>query len=310
MNISRLASTLTFAIFLVFFGCKEQPIENEEINQYQLSLAQWSLHKELHEGRLDNFDFIRIADSLNFEGVEFVNQFFMDRAGDSIFLTQLKDTLLVYNITPLLIMIDGEGDLANPNIEESEIAITNHYKWIDAAQYLGCHSIRVNLFGDGDSISVTKAAINSLKKMCSYASTKNINILVENHGGLSSNGDWLSSVMDSVRMPNCGTLPDFGNFCLKWENGGRWGSNCLEAYPIYKGIEELMPYAFGVSAKSYEFDAKGNEVNIDYDKMLSIIKKSNYEGFIGVEYEGTGLSSIEGIVATKNLLIKSFSKES
>jgi sugar phosphate isomerase/epimerase len=112
---------------------------------------------------------------------------------------------------------------------------------------------------------------------------------VENHGGLSSNGDWLAGVMKLVNKPNCGTLPDFGNF---------------HDYDRYRGVEELLPFAKGVSAKSHEFDADGNEVRTDYRRMLRMVVAAGYCGWVGVEYEGNGLSEPEGILATKKLLEK------
>jgi len=205
-------------------------------------------------------------------------------------------------VKQLLIMIDGEGHLGDPDETKRNEAVLNHHKWVDAAAYLGCHSIRVNAHGEGKAEDVAKAAIDGLSKLSDYASAKNINVIVENHGGYSSNGQWLADVMAKVNKPNCGTLPDFGNFCLRSEKDAKGDNKCVEEYDRYKGVEELMPYAKAVSAKSFDFGELGFETTIDYPKMMDIVQKANYRGFIGVEYEGTVLSEEEGIKATKVLI--------
>ena len=201
-------------------------------------------------------------------------------------------------------MVDGEGDLAVNDSEERNKAVENHKKWVDAANYLGCHSIRVNLFGSNDPEEWKANSADALSKLAEYASTKNVNILVENHGYLSSNADLLIEVMKQVNMENCGTLPDFGNFCLRRKDGERWDAACVEEYPRYEGVEKMMPYAKAVSAKSYSFNENGREETIDYKNMLEIIKAEGYNGFIGVEFEGTEIPPREGIMKTKNLLIE------
>lgn len=307
--VNTVIKILTFAIAMIFISCNETKHPQLSNSRFQLSLAQWSFHNELFEHKMDNFDFVRVADSLGFEGVEFVDQFLVGKAKDSTYLSQLKDTLAYYNITPLLIMIDLEGDLASPDGMERNKSVDNHKKWINAAQFLGCHSIRVNLFGDGDSISVTEASIDALTKLSNYASNYPVNIIVENHGGLSSNGKWLSDVVKKVNKTNCGTLPDFDNFCLMREGNARWSAPCIKEYPRYMGVEELLPFAKGISAKSFAFNENGEETSIDYKKMMELINASAYTGFIGIEYEGEELSSIEGIQATKNLLLQYFPTE-
>jgi sugar phosphate isomerase/epimerase len=201
-------------------------------------------------------------------------------------------------------MVDGEGDLAVPNEEERNQAVENHKKWVDAAEFLGADAIRVNLFGSDEPEEWKAASIDGLTKLSEYAAGKNINVLVENHGYLSSNAALLVEVMEGVNMENCGTLPDFGNFCLKREGGERWQAACIDEYPKYQGVEEMMPHAKAVSAKSYEFDENGQETTIDYGRMLQIVKDAGYTGFIGVEFEGQELTAEEGILATKDLLIE------
>jgi sugar phosphate isomerase/epimerase len=193
-------------------------------------------------------------------------------------------------------MCDGEGHLGDPDDKKRTRAIENHYKWIDAATELGCHSIRVNAQSEGTPDEQRKLAANGLLRLTEHADTKNINVIVENHGGISSNGAWLASVMVEVNNSRCGTLPDFGNFILDW--GTR------EEYDRYKGVEELMPFAKAVSAKSHDFDENGNEIHTDYRKMLGIVLNSGYRGWIGVEYEGTNVGEFEGIIRTRDLLQK------
>ena len=275
---------------------------------FKLSLAQWSFHKALQTGGMDNLDFASKAKSLGFEGIEYVNQFFKDKAKDNMYLHQMNVRAKSAGIEQLLIMIDGEGSLATPDSNELKQSVDNHRKWIDAASALGCHSIRVNCFGVGTSEDVAAAGIDGLSMLSEIAATQNINVIVENHGGYSSVGQWMSAVIEKVNMDNCGTLPDFGNFCIEREGGEMWGTPCIKEYNKYKGVKELLPHAKAVSAKSFDFDNKGNETTIDYKKMLSLVKLAGYKGYIGVEYEGENLSEEEGIIKTRDLLL-SIAKE-
>jgi sugar phosphate isomerase/epimerase len=230
----------------------------------------------------------------------------MKDAGLDAILNELKKRSDSLGMDNLIIMIDREGDLSFSDEAETQKAIENHKKWIDAAAFLGCHSIRINLFGDPDPETWVKNSVRSLKALGEYGATKNVNILVENHGGLSSDAALLARVMKEVGMDNCGTLPDFGNFCVKREGGARWSAPCIEEYDKYKGIAELMPFAKGVSAKSYDFDENGDETTIDYYKMMDIVAESNFQGYVGVEYEGE--DPIPGIKATKALVEKAINK--
>ena len=283
---------------------------------FKLSLAQWSLNKPIIGGELDPMDFAEKANEMGFEGIEYVTGFYAAPIKNAEYpeakMKQVLDTLKArseqYGVKNLLLMVDGEGDLAVNDSVERNKSVENHKKWIDAAQYLGCHSIRVNLFGSDKTEEWKNNSIDALRKLSEYAQPKGINILVENHGYLSSNADLLVEVMKEVNMENCGTLPDFGNFCLKREGGERWEAKCVEEFPRYEGVEKLMSYAKAVSAKSYTFDETGNEDLIDYKKMLQIIKDAGYSGYIGVEFEGTDISAEKGIMATKDLLIKAGSE--
>lgn len=313
---------LLLVSFCLFFSCKNAKEEQAETNEvmadtipqksYPLSLAQWSLNKPIFAGTADPMDFAKTASELGFEGLEYVSQLYtneainfpMKEAGLRIILDSLKARSERYGLKNVLIMVDGEGDFSFNDEKATAQAVENHKKWVDAAAFLGCHSIRVNLFGEEDPEAWVTNSVRSLKALCEYAATKNVNIIVENHGGLSSNGELLSRVMKEVNMPNCGTLPDFGNFCLKREGGARWGAPCVEEYDRYKGTEEILPFATGVSAKSYAFDTEGNETTIDYFKMFDIIKKSDFEGFVGIEFEGPEEDPVAGIKATKALVEK------
>ncbi len=277
---------------------------------FKLSLAQWSLHKAILEKKtLSNMDFALKARQLGFDGIEYVSQMYTPDGKSSIALLakELLQRSTDNGVKNVLIMIDGEGELAAQSKKERNEAIDKHSKWVDAAAVLGCHSVRVNLFGVGaeKDFSQWKAtSIDGLGRLSEYAAKSNINVIVENHGGLSSDAGKLTEVIKAINLRNCGTLPDFGNFCIKRDSGERWAGDCIEHYDKYKGVAEMMPFAKGVSAKSYDFDANGNETTIDYLKMLKIIKESGYKSYIGVEYEGARLDEEAGILATKALLLK------
>jgi sugar phosphate isomerase/epimerase len=300
-----------------FFSCSAKTSSNE-INDstnmgiakpsglfFKISLAEWSLHKMLQAGKMDHLDFpAKAKNEFGINAVEYVNQFFMDKASDQTYLSELKKRCDDNGVTSVLIMCDNEGFLANTDDKKRQEAVENHFKWVEAAQFLGCHSIRVNCFGEGEPEEVAQAGIDGLRRLSDFARPFEINVIVENHGSYSSNGQWLQNIMKEVSLPNCGTLPDFGNFCLRREKGDMWESPCVESYDRYKGVEEMMPFAKGVSAKAYDFDKHGNCIETDYSKMLSIVKAAGYNGYIGIEYEGDKLSEEEGIKVTKALLEK------
>jgi sugar phosphate isomerase/epimerase len=322
--------TVKFAVIIIvissigFNSCAQSKKENKEGNTtskqdqpfFKLSLAQWSLHKQIMAGEMSPLDFAQKANEFGFEGIEYVSQLYTDelkknpdsKAAMQTLLTALKEKSITYNVKNVLIMVDNEGDLASAVEAERDEAVENHKKWVDAAQFLGCHSIRVNLFGTNDPEVWKVTAVDGLSKLAAYAKDKNVNVIVENHGYLSSNATLLVEVIHNVNATNCGVLPDFGNFCLKREGGERWEAKCIEEYDRYKGVGEMMPVAKAVSAKSYDFDVNGNETTIDYVKMLQIVKDGGYTGFIGVEYEGSILGETEGLMATKNLLLNAAKK--
>ncbi|MCR9286490.1 MAG: sugar phosphate isomerase/epimerase [Bacteroidetes bacterium] len=266
---------------------------------FKVSLAQWSLHRALQSGEMDNLDFAAAArNDYDIGAIEYVNQFFKDKAKDAAYLAEMNKRAADNGVKNLLIMIDSEGGLAETDDAQRKKAVENHYKWVEAAKTLGCHSIRVNAYSSNPDIGEAgKAAIDGLGSLATFAKDFDINVIVENHGGFSSDGKWLSGIMARINIPNCGTLPDFGNFCVRNENG-----KCADEYDRYMGVTELMPFAKAVSAKSHDFDANGNETNTDYLKMMQIVKAAGYNGYVGIEYEGSVLSEKEGIMATKALL--------
>ncbi len=266
---------------------------------FKISLAEWSLHGALNAKEMDNLDFpVKARKDFGLSAVEYVNKFFKDKAKDTAYLSELKKRCDDNGVTSVLIMCDDEGHMGDTDSAKRQQTVENHYRWVDAAKFLGCHAIRVNCAGVGTPQEVAAAGTDGLRKLSEYGQQAGINVIVENHGGYSSNGQWLADVIRSVGMPNCGVLADFNNFCLKRDEA----NTCIEWYDRYKGVKEMMPYAKGVSAKALDFDENGNCVETDYVKMLAIVKEAGYSGYLGVEYEGSKLSEYDGIKATIRLL--------
>lgn len=260
---------------------------------FEISLAEWSLHRTIFGGKLDNLDFAKAAKrDYGINAIEFVNQFFKDKAKNTEYLTELKKRADGEGVKMLLIMCDGEGALGDADEKKRQTAVENHFKWVEAAKFLGCHAIRVNAQSSGSYDEQVDRAADGLRKLTEFGTKHDISVIVENHGGLSSNGEWLAKVMKKVDLPRCGTLPDFGNFRVSKE----------EMYDRYKGVTELMPFAKAVSAKSHDFNDAGDETNTDYVKMMKIVLAAGYHGYVGIEYEGGKLGEPEGIKATKKLL--------
>jgi L-ribulose-5-phosphate 3-epimerase len=260
---------------------------------FKISLAQWSWHRRLFgraEPKLDNLDFAKEAHALGITAVEYVNIFFTVKGNDTKYLAEMKKRAEDLGVKSVLIMCDDEGALGDPDSQLRSQAVNNHHKWVRAAKYLGCHSIRVNAYSKGSADEQQNLAADGLRTLSEYAAGHDINVIVENHGDLSSNGRWLTGVIKKVDLPNCGTLPDFGNFPPETD--------------IYAAVQMLMPYAKSVSAKSYDFDDKGDETKIDYYRMMKIVLDAGYKSYVGIEYEGERLSETDGIVATKKLLEK------
>jgi len=278
----------------VSVGCQSLAGGNSN-SLYDISLAQWSLNRQFFGGKLNALDFAKVTkEEFGLNAIEYVNQFFKDKANDEAYLGQLKSRAADHGVKSLLIMVDGEGSLGHGDTAQRNKAVQNHHKWADAAKFLGCHSIRVNAAttGNGSFEENQKLAADGLRSLSEYGAELGLNVIVENHGGLSSNGAWLAGVMKIVNLSNCGTLPDFGNFNV---GDGKW-------YDRYQGVTELMPFAKAVSAKSHEFDEKGDEVRTDYRRMMSIVLAAGYHGYVGIEYEGSKVDAYTGIKKTKQLL--------
>jgi len=254
---------------------------------FKISLAEWSFHKALQAKQMDNLDFAQAARDLGLDAIEYVNVFFKDKAKDAAYLAELNRRAKDLGIFQHLIMCDGEGNLGDPDPAKRARAVENHYKWADAAKTLGCLTIRVNAESAGSFEEQQKLAADGLRRLTEYGAKLDLNVIVENHGGLSSHGDWLAGVMKLVDHPRCGTLPDFGNFY---------------EYDRYQGVRDMMPFAKAVSAKSFDFDARGEETKIDYHRMMKIVLDAGFHSWIGIEYEGDRLPEIDGIKQTKALL--------
>ncbi|RMB63322.1 sugar phosphate isomerase/epimerase [Dokdonia sinensis] len=318
---------LTVLGVLTLFSCKNE-VKNDDDNafakadstattvpndDYKHSLAQWSLHKPFQDGTMDPMEFPQIAKDLGFTGVEYVTQLYpsVKEVGADYkervmeLATALNNKAQVAGMDNVLIMVDHAGELADPDPAKLKQAIENHKIWIDAAKVMGAHSVRANLFGELDPVKWHDLSVASLKELGDYGKSIGVNIIIENHGGWSSDAAKLVAVMKEVAMENVGVLPDFGNFCVKREGGERWGAPCVEEYDTYKGIKEMMPYAKGVSAKSYNFDSYGNETKLDYQRIMQIVADSGFKGYVGTEYEGPLEDPKKGIALTKALVQKS-----
>ena len=279
---------------LCLHGCKSlETMFTGKKEPFKISLAQWSWHRRLRgeqEPKMDNLDFAENSAKMGIYAVEYVNQFFMDKAEDTEYLKEMKKRAADSGVKSLLIMCDSEGNLGDPDSTRRTKTVENHHKWVRAAKFLGCHSIRVNAYSAGTEQEQHKLVVDGLRRLCEYAADYKINVIIENHGGLSSNPDWLVGVIKEVNLPNCGTLPDFGNF--------------PPAIDRYEAVEAMMPLAKAVSGKSYDFNEAGDEITIDFYRLMKIVLDAGYHGYVDVEYEGGKLSEDDGIIATKKLLEK------
>ncbi|MEX2247405.1 MAG: sugar phosphate isomerase/epimerase family protein [Dehalococcoidia bacterium] len=254
--------------------------------KFEISLAAWSVHRTFFAREIDQLGMVDLCRELGLGGLELVNTFFP--SPQYAYLKQLLQRAEERDVRILLIMCDGEGSMSGPERDRRMLAAKNHYKWVDIAAVLGCHSIRCNTGAQiGDDGALERCA-ESFRVLVEYADAAGINVLVENHGGLSSNPDWLVSLKKLVDSPRFGTLPDFGNFPDELDR--------------YEAIAKLMPYAKAVSAKCYDFDASGAETTIDFGRVMGIVTSNGYNGYVGIEYEGARLPEREGIIACKRLL--------
>lgn len=277
---AALAATQTMALPMFVDAQADPP--------FKISLAQWSFHKALKAGQLDHLDFAKVARTeFDIGAVEYVNTFFKDKATNAPYLAEMNRRAKDQGVFQHLIMIDVEGRLGDPDAALRRQAVENHKKWVDAARTLGCITIRVNAESEGPPAEQQKLCADGLRRLTEYGASRDINVIVENHEDLSTHGDWLVGVIKLVNHPRCGTLPDPGNF---------------PGYDRYKGLEEMMPYAKAVSAKTYDFDDRGDETTIDYRRMMRIVLGAGYHSWMGIEFEGDRLSEREGVARTKALL--------
>ncbi len=264
---------------------------------FKISIAEYSLHRMIEAGDLDPRDFGPFCkEKFGVDAVEYWMGPYADKGSDLAYLGEMHKKTVDAGVKGLLIMCDiAGGDLGTPDATNRKIVVEKHYEWVEAAKRMDCHSIRVNARSEGSREEQAKLAADGLRNLSEFAAPRGINVIVENHGGFSSDGAWLAGVIKSVGLPNCGTLPDFGNFRIDENN----------VYDKYQGVAELMPYAKAVSAKSHVFDAAGNEAEIDYLKMMKIVLDAGYHGYVGVEWEGSvPESEVEGTLLTKRLLEK------
>jgi len=273
-------------------------------NRFHISLAQWTYNKQLFDGSMSNFEFLEKASELGFEGVEFVNQFFMDKIEDHEYLDSLKSKSLGLGLENVLLMVDAAGNLGSSNKAFRDSAILMHKKWVDAAVSLACPSMRINAYGDGSRESCLTNASESISILADYASERGITILIENHGSYSSDADWLKSLLDRLADKNVKCNLDIDNWCVERKDVKLWGSDCINRYDPYIGMSTLITYAHGISVKAYQFDKKGEETKIDYKRMIEIIKQSSFSGYLGIEYEGSDINTDEGVLLTRKLLKK------
>jgi len=291
---------------------------------FTISLAEFSFASDFWQGKFKNTDFAAKAkNDFGIEVIEYVSMFFAGKEGDAAYLKELKQRSDDLGVKNHLIMVDA-SNISDLDEAKRKKAVTDHHKWVDVAKTLGCSAIRVNLGSmdmPGSSDDEAKAAVDGYGRLLEYGKQTGINILAENHMGRSCNGQWLAGVMKQVNHPNAGTLIDFANFCVRRTKpetndiAGWMGTKCLEEYDRYKGVAELLPYAKGVSAKTHKFDAAGNDIETDFNRMMKLVKESGFKGYIGIEYEGglmqamakdnSYLSNDEGVRATKKLLEKS-----
>jgi sugar phosphate isomerase/epimerase len=290
---------------------------------FDISLAEFSFASELWSGKLANLDFpAKAKKDFGIDVVEYVSMFFNNKHKDSSYMADLKKRASDAGVKNNLIMVDGEN-LSDLDDDKRKKAVESHYSWVDAAKFLGCNSIRVNLGSmdmPGTAEDEAKASVDGYGRLLEYGEKEGINIIVENHLGRSCNAKWLVGIMKQVNHPRAGVLPDFGNFCIKRTKpetndiAGWMKTVCEEKYDLYQGVEELMPYAKGVSAKTHKFKSDGEEIEMDFMRLFKIIKKSGFKGYVGIEYEGGLLrdmgkdesypSNTDGVIATKKLLEK------
>ena len=260
--------------------------------RFKVSLAEWSIHKAIGQGKLTNLDFPRIAKETGCEGLEFVNTLWGSPTAG--YITRLKRRMSDTGTKPVLIMVDDEGQMGHSDRAVRMKAVKNHHKWVDIAAEVGCHSIRTNMHSDKtpktptENEAVLGYCAESFAALCQYAAGAKINVIIENHWGLSSDPDAVVALMKKVNLPNFGTLPDFGNFPPEVNK--------------YEAVAKLAAYAKGMSFKCYFEGPNGAEEKYEVPKMLKVMEDSKYSGYVGIEYEGSKLDELAGIKTGRKAL--------
>jgi sugar phosphate isomerase/epimerase len=294
-------NTLNRREFLaVSAGALVMPVVQRKDPLYKISLAEWSINRSLFSGKMQHLDFAKIAKSVGIDAIEYVNQFFKDKAKDAAFLAEMNTRAKNEGVTQVLIMCDGEGNLGDPDATKRQTAVENHYKWVEAAKTLGCHTIRVNGYSSGTPEEQMKLVADGMRKLCEFADVHAINVVIENHGGLSSNAKWLVQTIKMTGHKRAGTLPDFGNFRIAGPSKSNPEAK-IESYDSYVGVAEMMPLAKGVSVKPRVWDFHGSTSEIDLKKMMKIVVDAGYRGHCGIEYGPEG-KELEGITNLRKQL--------
>ncbi|MEC7878457.1 MAG: TIM barrel protein, partial [Bacteroidota bacterium] len=318
----------TFSVFSTTFLAPNLFAKNIDKSNLDIGLQMYSFAPLIMQGKFDLLGFPDLVkNTYGINGAEYWSIPFMGRENDKDFLNDLKRRSDDIGVDNLIILVDdidiktmqSGPSLASSNKNDRDTAIDYHKKWVDVAKNIGCHSIRINLRSEEENDQkILENSSESISRLIEFSKQDNISIVIENHGGITGDADWLVSLMKNVDSKHLGTLPDFGtyNFCIKRGNLNfqSLSENCEDQYNKYLGVKKLMPYAKGVSAKSHEFDKDGEELSTNYSRMIKIISESNYKGYITIEYEGamkgmfggegTYLNPHEGILATKKLINK------
>ena len=292
---------LSFILYL-FSSCSEAAKSNDD--SLHFSVGQWTFHEELFDSIMNNFEFVDKAAELEFNGVEYVNQFFIDKARDFQFLDALSKHATSKGLTNSMLLVDLAGNLAASSEAERLKALESHKEWVIACSKLACPAMRINMHGDGSPDSIREQGLKSLKILAPFADSNSVKILIENHGGISNDADWLLDMIQSLDHPNVGLVVDFDNWCVVYENGSLWGKNCIQEYPRYEGMQKLLPFADNISVKAFVFDTYGEDSKTDFKQMAQIIDSLGFEGSFGIEYEGDQLMPGQGAVKTRQLISK------
>ena len=318
----------TFSVYSTTLLAPNLFANNIDKSKLDIGLQMYSFAPLIMQGKFDLLGFPDLVkNTYGINGAEYWSIPFMGRENDKDFLNDIKRRSDDNGVDNLIILVDdidiktmqSGPSLASSNKNDRDTAIDYHKKWIDVAKEIGCHSIRVNLKSDeSDNKKILDNSSESISRLIEFSKQDNISIVIENHGGITADADWLVSLIKNVDNKYVGTLPDFGdyNFCVDRGalNFDDIGKVCKNQYDKYLGVKKLMPYAKGVSAKSHEFGKDGEELSTNYSRMIKIISESNYKGYITIEYEGammgmfggegTYLNPHEGILATKKLINK------